>query len=197
MTLALTPATTALLIMDYQNDIVQTTPMAAERGIVARARSVLAAARGAGLLVAYVVVRFRPGYPEVNQRNKLFSGIRAAGILREGTPGADILPEVAPQPGEPVIVKRRVGAFFNTDLATVLGARGVTTLALAGVATSGVMLSTLRYAADADYEVIVLEDLCADRNPAAHAALIEHVFPRQATIVSSDEFLAALAGARG
>lgn len=197
MTLALTPATTALLIMDYQNDIVQTTPMAAERGIVARARSVLAAARGAGLLVAYVVVRFRPGYPEVNQRNKLFSGIRAAGILREGTPGADILPEVAPQPGEPVIVKRRVGAFFNTDLATVLGARGMTTLALAGVATSGVMLSTLRYAADADYEVIVLEDLCADRNPAAHAALIEHVFPRQATIVSSDEFLAALAGARG
>jgi nicotinamidase-related amidase len=194
MTLTITPERTALLIMDYQHDILDSTPMAAERGIVGRARQTLAAARAAGLLVGYVVVRLRPGYPEVHERNKIFSAMRAAGRLQEGTPGAEIVPDVAPQPGEPVVVKRRVGAFFNTDLATVLGARGITTLALAGVSTSGVVLSTLRYAADADYEILVLEDLCADRSPEAHAALIEHIFPRQATVTTSAAFIAALKG---
>lgn len=194
MALTLAPRATALLIMDYQNDILEGTPMAAERGILGRAGATLAAARAAGVLVGYVVVRFRPGYPEVHDRNKLFSAMRGSGRLQEGTPGAAIAADVAPQPGEPVIVKRRVGAFFNTDLATVLGAHGVTTLALAGVSTSGVVLSTLRYAADADYEVLVLEDLCADRSPEAHRALIEHVFPRQATVTTSDAFVAALRG---
>lgn len=194
MALTINPAQTALLIMDYQRDILESTPMTAERGIVGRAQQALQAARAAGVLVVYVVVRLRPGYPEVHERNKIFSAIRAAGRLQEGTPGADIVPEVAPQPGEPVVVKRRVGAFFNTDLATVLGARGITTLALAGVSTSGVVLSTVRHAADADYELLVLEDLCADRSTEAHTALIEHIFPRQASIITSAAFIAALAG---
>lgn len=185
---------TALLIMDYQQDIVSGTPMAVERQLPARAKGVAEAARRVGVPVVYVVVRFREGYPEVSPSNKGFSGIKGTGRLREGTPGAEIHPEVAPQPGDVVVVKRRVGAFSTTDLSTVLKAKGAETLVLAGIATSGVVLSTVRHGADADYELIVLEDLCADRDAEVHRVLTEKVFPRQAMVTTSQEFLKALAG---
>src|SRR5262249_6076973 len=66
-------------------------------------------ARLAGVPVMYVVVRFRPGYPEVSDRNALFRGLKAAGRLGEGAPGAEIHAQVAPQPTEVIVTKRRVG----------------------------------------------------------------------------------------
>jgi nicotinamidase-related amidase len=66
------------------------------------------------------------------------------------------------------------------------------TLILMGHATSGVILSTVRLAADLDYHVIVVEDGCADRDPDVHTLLMEKVFPRQATVVSAAEMVAAL-----
>jgi nicotinamidase-related amidase len=183
---------TALLMMDYQNTIVSGV---AERypGLLNRAAAVLAAARNAGLLVGYVVVRFREGYPEVSPRNRGFAGLRAAGRLREGTPGAEVHPQVAPRPGEVVVVKRRVGAFSTTDLETILRAQGVTTLVLLGIATSGVVLSTVRWAADMDYELVVVEDCCADGDDEVHRVLTQKVFPRQATVVQASVVIAALA----
>jgi nicotinamidase-related amidase len=137
-------------------------------------------------------VRFREGYPEVSPRNKLFQGLKSAGRLREGTPGAEIHRDVAPQSGEVIVTKRRVGAFSTTDMETVLKAKGITHLALMGVATSGVVLSTVRWAADADYELTVLADCCADADDEVHRVLTQKVFPRQATVVSSTEFLQAI-----
>ena len=104
-----------------------------------------------------------------------------------------IHPTVSPQQDEPVIVKHRVNAFFGTDLDVILRSQGVDTLILMGHATSGVILSTVRYAADADYQVIVIEDGCADRDPEVHALLMEKIFPRQATVTSSKEAVEALA----
>src|SRR5690348_7013042 len=89
-------AHTALLIMDYQNEVVARFG-AANPGLLDRAASVLGAARRAGVPIIYVVVRFRAGYPEISPRNLSFARIREAGTLREGTPGAEIHPQVVPR----------------------------------------------------------------------------------------------------
>lgn len=182
---------TAVLIMDYQQNIVANVA-ANYPGLLDRAAAVLTAARTAEVPVIYIAVRFRPGYPEVSPRNRAFSSIRASGRLIEGTPGAEIHPQVAPRADEPVVVKRRVGAFSTTDLATILRAHDVTTLVLLGIATSGVVLSTVRWAADMDYELVVVEDCCADGDEEVHRVLTHKVFPRQAAVVSSEAVIAAL-----
>ena len=182
----------AVLIMDYQNDIVHGVA-ASQPQLLDRAAAVLSGARLAGVPVIYVVVRFRLGYPEVSERNTIFRGLKTAGRLGEGTPGADIHARVAPQPTEVIVTKRRVGAFSTTDLETVLRANNVTSLVLLGIATSGVVLSTVRWAADADYELVVLEDCCADGDEEVHRVLMHKVFPRQALVVQSQEFLQVLA----
>ena len=173
---------TAVLIMDYQNDIVRGVA-ANHPALLDRAAAVLSGARLAGLQVIYVMVCFRPGYPEIKE----------AGRLGEGTPGAAIHPHVAPQPSEVIVTKRRVGAFATTDLESILRAHQVTSLVLLGIATSGVVLSTVRWAADADYELLVLEDCCADADEEVHRVLMHKVFPRQATVIQAQAFLQALA----
>jgi nicotinamidase-related amidase len=183
---------TAVLIMDYQNDIVR--GMAAHHpALLDRAAAVLSGARLAGLPVIYVTVGFRPGYPEISDRNLLFRSLKEAGRLGEGTPGAAIHPRVAPQPTEVIVTKRRVGAFATTDLESILRASQVTSLVLLGIATSGVVLSTVRWAADADYALIVIEDCCADADEEVHRVLMHKVFPRQATVLQAQAFLQALA----
>jgi nicotinamidase-related amidase len=99
---------------------------------------------------------------------------------------------VAPRPGDVVVTKHRVSAFAGTDLDMILRANGVETLVLAGIATSGVVLSTIRYAADADYRLVVVADCCADRDPEVHRVLVEKVFQRQARVVKAAEVIAAL-----
>ncbi len=186
--LAIDRERTAVLIMDYQNTIVGT----GREELLSRASQVLNAARGAGIPVIYVVVHFRQGYPEISPLNRMFRGLKDAGLLLEGTPGAAVHPDVAPQPGDVIVVKRRVGAFSTTDMETVLKAKGVTHLALMGIATSGVVLSTVRWAADADYEMTVVADCCADGDEEVHRVLTEKVFPSQAAVVSAQELLGAL-----
>lgn len=180
--------------MDYQYDIFD---RYAEQlpGLAERAAQVVQASRSAGVPVMYVAVRFREGYPEVSARNKAFSAIRESKRMVEGTPGAEIIAQVAPQPGEPVVVKHRVGAFSGTDLEVLLRARSITTLVLLGIASSGVVLSTTRWAADADYQVVIVEDCCADADLEVHRVLMEKVFPRQASVVSAEAVIAALAAA--
>jgi nicotinamidase-related amidase len=91
-----------------------------------------------------------------------------------------------------VVTKHRVGAFFGTDLDMILRAHDIDTLVLSGIATSGVVLSTLRHAADADYRLVVAADCCADADPEVHRVLTEKVFPRQASVTSGAEVIAAL-----
>jgi nicotinamidase-related amidase len=74
----------------------------------------------------------------------------------------------------------------------ILRAKGIDTLVLAGIATSGVVLSTVRHAADADYGLLVVEDACADRDDEVHRVLTGKVFPRQATVTTTAEVVAAL-----
>jgi Isochorismatase family len=96
-------------------------------------------------------VRESPGYPEVSDRNATFKGLKASGAFAAGAENAKIHPAVAPLSEEIVVTKHRVSAFAGTDLDLMLRANGIETLILTGIATSGVVLSTLRHAADADY----------------------------------------------
>lgn len=190
--LTIDPAKTALLIMDYQNDIIGMIGENARGPLIERANTILKAARQAKIQVIYVAVRFREGYPEIDPQNKLFSMLKQTGRLVEGTPGAEIDSRVAPQPGDIVVTKRRVGAFSTTDLETILRAKKIDNLVMFGFSTSGVVLSTVRWAADKDYSMAVVSDLCADRDSEAHRVLMEKVFPWQATVATSDEFLKAI-----
>ncbi len=183
---------TAVLVMDFQNDIVGSMPEEIRVPLLDRTAAIIREARRAHIPVIYVVVRFRDGYPEIDPYNKLFRALKASGRLREGTPGAEIDPHVAPIPGEVVVTKRRVGAFSDTDLETVLRSGGINSLVLCGITTSGVVLSTVRWAADRDYSLAVVSDACADRDPEVHRVLMDKVFPWQATIVTSKEFLSAI-----
>jgi len=191
--LTIEPARTAVLIMDYQNDILAMQPEKARAPLLDKASEILKAARAAHLPIIYVAVRFRDGYPEVSRQNKRFASLKESGRLREGTPGAEIHARVAPQPGDIVVTKRRVGAFSTTDLEPILRANNITTLAMFGIATSGVVLSTVRWAADMDYQMVVIGDACADADAEVHRVLTEKILPTQAAVVSSEEFVKALA----
>ena len=186
------PQRTAVLCMDFQADIVQRFAGADSQGLLQRTAALLDAAREAGARVGYVKVGFRPGYPEVSPNNASFSTIRPSGRFEGDAPGAEIHPGVAPHEGDFIVTKHRYGAFPGTDLDMILRANGVDALVLAGISTSGVVLSTVRHAADADYRLVVVADCCADGDAEVHRVLKEKVFPKQARVTVSAELIAAL-----
>jgi nicotinamidase-related amidase len=184
---------TALLVMDVQQGIVDR--FGGDEGYLPRLAAAVQAARAAGVRVIYVTVAFRTGYPEVSERNKSFATIAGSGRFTDGDPGSAIPAAVAPAPGDVIVTKRRVSAFTGSDLEVVLRAGGIDHLVLAGIATSGVVLSTLRQAADLDYRLTVLADGCLDADPEVHGVLTEKVFPRQADVAGIADWTASLATA--
>lgn len=96
---------------------------------------------------------------------------------------------IAPKEGETVVTKHRVCAFTGTDLAMILGANDIDTLVLYGIATSGVVLSTLLEASDADFRLAVIRDCCADLDSSLHDCLINKFFPSRAAVLSAREFV--------
>jgi len=187
------PARSAVLSLDNQSAIVSIYARD-QPELLTRAAAILERARGRGLLVIHVRVGFRPGLPEISPRNLLLGGIKGSARhqqLFEGAAGS-IHPAVAPTGDDIVITKSRVSAFAGTDLNLILRARDIDTLIMFGIATSGVVLSTLLHAADADYRLFVIRDCCADLDQDVHACLIEKMFPRQAVVLSSGELLDAL-----
>ena len=183
----LIPAQTALLAMDFQAGIVSRVPDA--DALLQRTAAAIAKVRRAGGHVGYVRVAFDEADVEaLPARNKMSAHVTAAGhALRSDAPETQIDERIAPQAGDIVVRKTRVGPFSTTDLDRRLRERGVTTLVLSGIATSGVVLSTVREAADMDYELFVLSDATADFDPDVHRILIERIFPRQGTVLTSEE----------
>ena len=185
------PARTAVLSMDNQTGIMASYAKDQET-LVARDASVLQRARSLGMCVIHIQVGFRPGWPEVSARNPLFGAIKDSSRhqrLFEGDLAA-IHPGLAPQKDDIVITKHRVSAFRGTDLELILRAKEIDTLVLFGIATSGVVLSTLLEASDADYRLVVIKDCCVDGDAELHSNLIDKVFARRATVVTASEFLA-------
>jgi len=183
--------TTALLVMDIQPATMAMMGEAAS-GFSTTLKKAIAAARRKDILVLFVVVGFRKGFPELTAQtsNVSFAALKGGGMAGLENPTVD--PSVDPQPDDIVITKRRVSAFAGSDLEVILRGHHVSHLVLTGIATSGVVLSTLREAADKDYRLSVLSDACADRDPEVHSVLLGKVFPRQAEVLTTDQWIAGL-----
>jgi nicotinamidase-related amidase len=182
------PARTALLVMDVQVGIVE---RLGSPGLLDRLAEATAAARDAGVLVVFVGVAFREGHPEVSPRNRTFSAAAQAGSMVQG-PTTEIHHAVEPRDGDITLTKIRVSAFAGSPLEVILRARGIESLVLTGIATSGVVLSTVREAADMDFDLVVLRDACADADEEVHRVLTEKVFPRQAEVTTVSDWTATL-----
>jgi nicotinamidase-related amidase len=184
---AIDPRQTALLVMDYQAGILSR--LSESEALLARAAEAIAAVRRHGGQVGYVRVAFEDAdYDALPPASAMAAAVTAAGRgLHAGSPATAIDERIAPEPGDIVVRKTRVGAFSTTDLDRQLRDRGVTTLVLAGLSTSGVLLSTVRDAADRDYRVLVLADVSADPDPEVHAFLTTRIFPRQARVITLAE----------
>jgi nicotinamidase-related amidase len=182
--------TTALLVMDVQVGIVER--YSNDAGLVDRLRRAIDAAQAASMPVIYVVVGFRNDYTEVSPRNRGFAAIAESGAFSDGDANREVHPSIAPRPGNIVVTKKRVSAFAGSDLDMVLRAQQIDHLVLSGISTSGVVLSTLRQAADLDFELTVLADGCADGDDEVHRVLIGKIFPRQAEVVTIDAWIDSL-----
>jgi nicotinamidase-related amidase len=115
--------------------------------------------------------------------------IKDNNLFVKGTPSAAFHEAIA-LPGELIVDKQRVGAFSENQLHLILRARGIDTLVLFGISTSGITLSTLRRAFDLDYRCVVIKDACFDPDAEVHRVLTEKIFPGQATVLTADEFVA-------
>jgi nicotinamidase-related amidase len=176
----------ALFVMDMQSAVIRHLSDYTE--ITGRVAKAIACARLRNIPVFFVVVGFRPGMPEVSMNNMVFAASKA----RSGNVSMDesmkIDDTVTPELGEIIITKRRISAFSGSDLEIVLRAQGIQHIILTGVATSGVVLSTLREAADKDYRITVLSDCCTDRDTEVHRVLVDKIFPFQASVLTLDEW---------
>jgi nicotinamidase-related amidase len=178
------PERTALLAMDFQNGIV---PLASDAdALVERVKGAIADVRAAGGTIAYVRVAFtEDDWAAVPETNKAFAAVATAKMMHHEDTATQIDERITPEEGDIVVRKVRIGAVSTTDLHQQLSDRGIDTLVLTGISTSGVILSTLIDAADRDYRVYVLSDGIADPDPQTHQVLVENVFPSRAHLIDT------------
>lgn len=180
------PKRTALLVMDFQSGIVGRLPDPG--ALVGRVRDVISDVRAHEGVIGYVRVAFTDDdYATVPATNVTFAAAAENRAMGDDDPSTAIVDALAPRQGDIVVRKVRIGAMSTTDLDQRLRARGVNTVVLAGVSTSGVVLSTVIDAADRDYRVYVLSDGVADFDADVHDVLLNKVFGRRATVIDSAE----------
>lgn len=180
------PERTALLAMDFQNGIVAVVPE--PDALVERVKGAIADVRAAGGTIGYVRVAFtEDDWAQVPETNKTFSAVAAAKMLHHEHDATQIDERIAPEDGDIVVRKIRIGAVSTTDLHQQLRDRGIDTLILSGISTSGVVLSTLIDAADRDYRVFVLTDGVADPRPEVHRILVDEVFQSRAHLIDTTQ----------
>ncbi|TGZ13188.1 hydrolase [Streptomyces sp. S816] len=188
------PARTALLAMDLQGGILSLVPD--PDALVERVKGAIADVRAAGGAIGYVRVAFtEDDWAAIPETNKSFSPLAAAKRNHHEDPDTQVDARIAPEDGDIVVRKVRIGAASTTDLYERLRERGIDTLILSGISTSGVVLSTLTDAADRDYRVIVLSDGVADRDQEVHRVLLEKVFPMRSYVIDIAELRELLGAA--
>jgi nicotinamidase-related amidase len=173
----------ALLLMDLQlSNLSHVSP-----DYLPNAVRALEAARAAGVPVFHVILQLRAGHVDAHPRNRIF-GALPPNRFTPDDPGAAIHPDVAPQGDEIVVHKNRVSAFAGNNLHQILAAQDIDHLVLAGIATGGIVLSTVTQAADLDYRLTVLSDACADPSPELHDMLVTKVFSRRGDVLTTGEW---------
>lgn len=187
------PSRTALLVMDYQNAIVGMVENGEQ--LVAQAVELIDSFRAHGGTIGYVRVAFADGELESAPASSGMAGNvtpERRAMMHADSPTTQIHEAIAPLDGDIVVRKQRVGAFSTTDMHEQLQARGIDTLLLAGISTSGCVHSTVLDAFDRDYRVIVLADACADPDPEVHRFLLERVFTKRGEVIEVDDLHALL-----
>src|SRR5690606_33886090 len=175
--------------LDFENDIVGSAPDVAP--VLINARRVIEAGRHTGAPVVFVKVSFSDGYRDA-PTSPLFQMARQKGILRAGTPGAEIHDQLRPLPHEPVLNKTCVNPFLTTNLQQRLHTLGASTLVIMGLWTNFAVESTVRHAADMGYQVIVVHDACASNTRDNHDMTVQRILPAFATVVEARDVLRAL-----
>lgn len=202
------PKHTALVVIDVQNDFCSEGGLMHEigkdlsmmKGMVGRLRGVLHGARAAGILPVYIQNSWLPRHRAASGAWLRFMVVRYGmdperGCTVEGTWGAEILPEVAPQAGDVVVKKWRSSAFVGTNLDMVLRCNDIKTAVITGDVTQGCVESTARDAAFYDYYVVVLDDCVATYERDLHEASLK-VLRTRVDVARSDEVLGIWATAR-
>ncbi len=178
--------TTAVLTLDLQAGLFGFLPDSL--AITSSAGRAVEFARKSGMHLVHVGLGFSPGHPEISDVQNAFRRVKDNNLFVKGTESAQFHESVY-RPGDLVVYKQRVGAFTENELHLILRARKIDHLVLMGIATSGIVLSTLRRAYDLDYSCTVLTDACYDDDPEVHRVLTEKVFTRQANVTTVDEFI--------
>jgi len=178
---------TVLLVMDVQENLLAKCEKKQE--LLQSLSRAIGKAREAKIPIIYVTFVFRKGYPEISQKNKFLSMIKEAGnsfinLQEEAT----FDPSIAPQEGDIIVNKLRGSAFSGTDLELILKSLSIQHLVLTGFETSGVILSTVRHAADNDYTLTVLKDCCVDREEDMGTFIMDRILPRQADIIEVEKW---------
>ncbi len=177
---------TALLVMDMQTIIVSNLPTASS--ITESVAKAISYARDNKMPIIYSVVGFRDGMPEISMNNKSFAASKERFASLTTNDQIKIETSVSPSANDIVVVKRRFSAFTGSDLEVLLRAQGIRHIVLTGISTSGVVLSTTREAADKDYQITILSDACGDADEEVHQLLMTKVFPRQADVLTVEEW---------
>ena len=173
------PAQTALVVMHYQTDILALFPAVAPT-LLANTRKLCDAARAKGVSVYFAKIQFSPGYPEVSPLNKNGQGLKQLGLFINDR----IAPELGQQANEPLIIGHRASVFFGTDLQARLSAQGIDSLIMAGIASTGVVLSSVAYASDSDFRLYTVKDCCFDPDQVVHDHLFSTAFDSRTTVLS-------------
>ena len=190
----LDPRTTALINVHWQRDIVTRDGafgpfFAAEvegRSAVKHAALAARTARELGALVVHARAAFRPDYPDLIQNCALYEQVAATRCLQDGTPGAEIIPDLTPAADDPVVSHARISAFQGTELDLILRARGITSVLVTGVATNVTVEGTARDAVGLGYRTILVADACAAGDRRAHEATLATFQLLGSTLNSAD-----------
>ncbi|MDH6129809.1 cysteine hydrolase [Kitasatospora sp. GP82] len=191
---ALDPAHTALLVMDYQPAILAFLPEGGDReALLGHMEGAIADVRANGGTIAYVRAGFTDAdWDAIPATNKSFAPLAQHRVMHHEDPAAAIHERLAPQDGDIIVRKTRYGGMSTTDLDQQLRERGINTLVVTGISTSGAVLSTVIDAADRDYQLYVLSDGVADPDTEVHNVLLHQVFPSRAHIIGTAELHALL-----
>lgn len=196
------PSISALLVLHYQNGLVSPDGVFAFSGTPAQIEkhncldntaTVLKASRDAGILVIYVNIAFRPGFPELKKPTyPLIESIQERNAFIRGTWDAAIPDELKPEPSDIIVINFDSSAFSHTDLDGILRAKGIRQLFVAGIATNWIVESTTRYGAELGYDITVLEDCCQGFTDELHDFAIKNTLPYYASIMKSADFVETL-----
>ena len=199
------PATTALVLIEFQNDFTTeggtlhgaVSGSMAATGMLPHAAEALAAARAAGVTVIHSPIQFAAGYVEITSHPYgILKGVVDTGSFVKGTWGAAIVDDVAPVEGEIVLEgKRGLDAFGSTNLDFILRSKGIETVVLAGFLTNCCVESTMRSAYEKGFEVITLTDAVAATSDAEHDNAVAYDYPMFSKPTTTAGFVASLAGA--